>query len=90
MPKSPVEQRIREVLVNSLSLNIAPDDIPVDRPFGDVIGFDSMSMLEYVVALEKEFGISIDQDALSLDLLTDITLLARYIRSRPDYKGAGI
>jgi acyl carrier protein len=83
-----LELRIREVLVNTLSLNLSPHEIPIDRPFSALVGFDSIAVMEYVVGLEKEFGIWIEPDALHLDLLTDIRLLARYIEGRlgPTFK----
>ena len=90
MDKQQLELRIREVLVASLSLDVSPVDIPIDRPIDDLIGLDSMAILEYVIALEKEFGIFLEPEALRLDLLTDIPRLSQYITACLESKDKGI
>lgn len=84
------ELRIRKVLVTSLSLDITPFDIPIDRPLDELVGLDSMTLLEYVIALEKEFGVLLEPEALRLDLLTDIPRLSRYLMARLERKDTGI
>jgi acyl carrier protein len=54
----------------------------------DLFGIDSMTMLEFVTALEKEFGITIDPDHLNFDTLTDLARLADYITSTQAAEGS--
>jgi acyl carrier protein len=73
--------RVRRVLIDSLSLNIEEDDLQYSESLDQVIGLDSLAVLEFIAALEKEFGITIEQEKLELSLLRDLSALADYIQS---------
>jgi acyl carrier protein len=73
--------RVRRVLIDSLSLNIDEDDLQYSESLDQVIGLDSLAVLEFTAALEKEFGITIEQEKLELSLLRDLPALADYIQS---------
>ncbi len=44
--------------------NIHPDTLTHDSKFED-LGFDSLDMLEFAMALESEFGITLDSAQIS-------------------------
>ncbi len=73
--------RVRRVLIDSLSLTIEEDDFPYSESLDQVIGLDSLAVLEFTAGLEKEFGIRIEDEKLELSLLRDLPALADYIRS---------
>jgi len=73
--------RVRRVLIDSLSLNIEEDDLRYSESLDQVMGLDSLAVLEFTTALEKEFGIMIEHEKLELSLLRDLPALARYIQS---------
>ena len=70
MEKSEVLKRVKKVVSTVLAQN--ESDIADDANFIFDLGADSAQTLEMVVAFEKEFGISIDQEkALSLQSIED-------------------
>ncbi len=43
---------------------------------------DSVAMLQFVVALETAYGVTLDEEWLSIDRLTDLPALAGHLRAR--------
>ena len=79
-----LEARVGRVLIDSLSLNIDEDDLQYSESLDQVMGLDSLAVLEFLTALEKEFGITIEQEKLKLALFRDLPALADYIGSLLD------
>ena len=52
-----VKQRIRETLIDLLKLK--PNEVQDDVKLCDGIGVDSTEMVEFVIALEKIFGLKL-------------------------------
>lgn len=79
-----VKQRIKQMMIEELSLQEAPEEIGDGQPiFGpDGLGLDSVDALQLVVALEKNFGLRIsDSEAAkgilhSVDTITEAVLSA--------------
>ena len=61
MQQESIRADLKKLIVATLNLDgLTPDRIADDEPlFGAGLGLDSVDALELVVALEKEFGISI-------------------------------
>jgi acyl carrier protein len=61
----PLEQELKEVIINVLQLeDIRPEDIDTDAPlFVDGLGLDSIDALELGVALQKRYGIALSADS---------------------------
>lgn len=63
---SPDEALIAEVaqlLVTSLNLDIAPQDIDADAPiYGEGLGLDSIDILEVALAVSKKYGFQLRAD----------------------------
>lgn len=75
---SPTRQRIKQILVKSLSLeHLTPEKIGDDQPlWGDAgLGLDSVDALELMVALEKEYGFRIDTEEVDAAALATVTHL---------------
>jgi acyl carrier protein len=77
-----VARRIRQVLIRSLSLNLAEGDLRYTEKLDEVVGFDSLAVLEFLTALEQEFGIRLEPELLDLGTLKDLPALAAQIESR--------
>ncbi|WP_395731257.1 phosphopantetheine-binding protein [Prosthecobacter sp.] len=61
----PTRQRLKELMISELMLDMAADEIGDDTPlFGPAgIGLDSVDALQLVVMIEKHFGYKMaDQD----------------------------
>lgn len=74
--------RIRRVFVESLRLNLKAEDLDYAHKLDESVGLDSLAVLEFIAALEKEFGFKIDPEMLQLDLVRDLPQLASYIEER--------
>lgn len=63
--------KVKELL--AAQLNISKDKIQDDSKLVEDLGADSLDMVEMLMTLEDEFGISIsDEDALNLKTVADI------------------
>ncbi len=79
-----LKDRIRILLIEKLRLeHVKPEDIKDDTPlFGEGLGLDSIDALELVVALEKEFGIKIEDEDVGVKVFQNIDTLAGFIQDR--------
>lgn len=87
--ESEIASRIRKVLIDALSLNLEEEDLRYSEKLDELVGLDSLAVLEFVTALEKEFGITIEPEQLELEVLRDPNKLAAYIAARGPGLGAG-
>lgn len=79
-------ERVKGIVVDQL--NVAPDEVTAEASFIEDLGADSLDVVELVMALEEEFGISIaDEDAEKIVTVGDAV---KYIESHAgDTSGAG-
>ena len=72
-----IKNRVRQLINKKFEIDdeIGDSDILID--FG--LGVDSVSSLEFVVALEKEFSVVIDESEITSDILQDINSIAEYV-----------
>src|ERR1035438_7192360 len=71
--------RIRKVFVASLRLNVREQELPYQQMLEQAAILDSIAVLEFVTAVEREFGISLEGESLEFDFLRDLSRLASYI-----------
>jgi acyl carrier protein len=70
MEREEILEKVKSVTVEQL--NVEEDDVAEDAAFVDDLGADSLDIVELVMALEEEFGISIpDEDAESIKTVGD-------------------
>ena len=74
--------RIKRVFVTSLHLNLSEEDLDYEQRLDELVGLDSLAVIEFVAALEKEFGITMEPEMLRLDLVRDLPQLAAYVEDR--------
>ena len=74
-------QKLRKVLVEGLQLShVAPEDIDPDEPlFGGRLGLDSVDALEFVMEIERNFGVQLQDDAESRKVLASLRTVAAWI-----------
>ena len=74
--------RVIEMLISILQLDRSYEELDPDTPlFGTGLGLDSVDAVELVVALESEFGISLD-DGDSMFALRTINSLVDVVLSQ--------
>lgn len=75
------KEKIKEMLVRRLKLNISPDEIGDDMLlFAGGLSLDSIDALEIVVGLQKEFRCTIADKAAAEKILASVNTLADFIR----------
>lgn len=55
-----VFEKVKEIIATQF--NIDEDDITLDTSFRDTLNADSLDLVELVMALEDEFGLSIEDE----------------------------
>lgn len=70
-------EKVKELLASQLNVSI--DKLKNDAKLVEDLGADSLDMVEMLMTMEEEFGISIpDEDAMNLKTVEDV---ANYIDS---------
>jgi len=75
-------ERIRRVFIESLHLNLREEDFSYEAKLDEAVGLDSVAVLEFVTAIEKEFGIVFEPEKLTIVVVRDLKGLAAYVDSR--------
>lgn len=70
MEHEEIFDKVKDVIVDQL--NVEEDDVTEDAAFVDDLGADSLDIVELVMALEEQFGISIpDEQAEKIKTVSD-------------------
>ena len=79
-----LKQRIKNMMVENLMLQVSVDEIGDDQPlFGpNSLGLDSVDALQLVVALDKTFGLKISDPARAKEILNCINTMADAIQKK--------
>ncbi len=90
MNRDEVKQMLRNMIVQELRLEgITPDEVGDDLPLtGARLGFDSIDILELIVAIERRFGVRIRDGATAAAALESINALADYVLTNRPEKSA--
>ena len=77
--------RVIELLISGLQLDRSYEELDPDTPlFGTGLGLDSVDAVEIVVALESEFGISLDEGNSMFALRTINSLVDVVLNKKED------
>jgi acyl carrier protein len=75
--------RVKTLIIRQLKLDLEPSSIDPDEPlFGGSLGLDSIDALELVVGLEKEFGVSVTDQAQGEKVLRSVTSITRFLAEK--------
>ncbi len=79
--KETLKSELKHLVVETLRLeDMAPDDIKDDEPlFVEGLGLDSIDALELVVAIEKKYGVLIEDEEVGFEAFASIAALADFI-----------
>jgi acyl carrier protein len=80
---SPLNEKIKAMLVQDLMLQITPEEIGDDQPlFGPgSLGLDSVDALQLVVALDKNYGLKIPDAAVARKTMQTVSNIAATIEA---------
>lgn len=80
--KEILAEKIRRLVINKFNLDIEPQDISAEQSLIELgVGVDSVSTLEFIMELEEELGVSIDESEVSLGVLETVESLSEFIIS---------
>ena len=79
-----LKQRIKEMMVESLMLQVTAADITDDMPlFGPGgLGLDSVDALQLVVGLDKNFGVKIPDPAAAKEILQSVNTITDAVQKK--------
>jgi acyl carrier protein len=79
-----LHSRIKQVLIERLKLERAPESIGDEEPlFGpEGLGLDSIDALELVLGIEQEFGVKIENEEVGSEALGSVARLAEFVLDR--------
>ena len=81
MAEQNLEQALKELIVERLFLDIAPEDIETEKELSEY-GVDSFLLLELIVALEETFDVKFEQSDIKAEVLKSVKSLADLVRSK--------
>ena len=83
-----IEDRIKELIVQVLELEVNPGEIEDDDLlFGGEIGLDSTATLELTAGIEETFGIKIGDEELTTALFESVDSLTEFVREKLTVQG---
>ena len=74
--------KIKSMIVNISRIGLTPKEISNHANLFDDLGIDSNSVVELVLALEAEFGVSINEEDLEAELFQDVSKWSDLVRSK--------
>lgn len=77
-----VRERVVGVLQRSLQLNVSSGEVGAAGSLDRLLGLDSIAMLEFVLGLEEEFGLTFDPESLGEELFGDLDRLSAHVAAR--------
>ena len=80
--RSDIARAIRRVLIDALGSDLLEEELGYSDNLRELLAMDSVAVIGFIVALEKEFGVTFEPEWLDLERLTDLPTLADYIHRR--------
>ena len=77
-----VEAKLKEMIVERLFLNMAPEAIATDAPLVDAYGVVSVCLLGLVVGFEEAFGIVIEDSDFDVRNFISVAALRDFVLAR--------
>jgi acyl carrier protein len=84
MSETDLKTRLKNMMVESLMLKVAPSDIGDDMPLfsPEGLGLDSIDALELAVAIEKNFGVATPSAEVAREAFISVNTIAAYITAK--------
>jgi acyl carrier protein len=81
---------LREMIVNDLFVEIAPEQIGLDDGLRTIVGLDSVGFVELRVLCERKFGIQIGDEEYTPENFTSVRRLAKMIERLQQARGNAV
>ena len=81
MTQEQLTLEIKQLLIETLSLDISPNDMDDDALLlGDIPEFDSMAIVSVITALEENYGFSSADDELTAEVFESIQTVVSFVQ----------
>ena len=78
-----IEHRLSKVLLERLGDRVTAEEIQSEVPLvKDGLGLDSVALLEFVVGIEEEFDLMLDDSAVTIEHFRTLGSLAAYLHEQ--------
>ncbi len=78
-----VLNQLKDIIANKLDVNLKINEIDENVSlYEDGLGLDSIAIVDLIVAMEKNFSISIEDEELNADLFKNLTTLSEFIQGK--------
>jgi acyl carrier protein len=77
-----LKDRIRNLIVERLFLEVAPETIGDADNLMETLGVDSVALFELVVGLEDEFGLNMEDTDFQIDSFRSVNSIAEFVESK--------
>lgn len=74
-------EELKVEIIETLGLDdISPEDIDPDAPLiGEGLGLDSIDTLEFIVMMEKKYGVKVPNITVGREIFASLRTMAQYI-----------
>ncbi len=81
MSNDDISKTVKQLLVETLSLNLTPDELTEDTPLlGNFPEFDSMAIVAVITSLEEAFGFTAEDDDLTAEVFESVGTLVEFVK----------
>lgn len=77
-----IEDQLKELIVERLFLKIEPQDIGDEDNLMEDHGIDSVQVLEIVVGLEEEYGVSFEDEDFDIEVFQTVKSISDFVREK--------
>ena len=78
-----VKSTMKDIIVNELDANITMEDIRDDISlYDDGLGLDSIAVINFIVLIERRFGMNFEETEISSRLFSNINNLSEFVYSK--------
>ena len=70
-----IKETLKAILIETLNLNIEPEELDGNESLYFGLGLDSLSVITFIVAIEKKFNVMIEDEDINFDNLENINLI---------------
>ena len=77
-----IEDQLKELIVERLFLKIEPGDIGDEDNLMEDHGIDSVQVLEIVVGLEEDYGVSFEDEDFDIEVFQTVKSIASFVREK--------
>lgn len=83
MKKQEIISKLKDLIVYELDINVKREELSDDSPLLEGgIGLDSISIVNLIVLVEKNFNIRFQDEEITMDLFSDLNTLSSFIESK--------